>query len=103
MAKQPDEKPKLVQLDSYRSLDRCPPDLITSLEEILKMAKDGKLMELVLSYNYMDGELFEKTGMCPGAHGFFRADGRLDSLHSTAQILAHEAMMRVMEDDDEQG
>jgi len=85
-----EKKPNLnvVPLESYRTIDRCPPDMISHLEEALKAAKEGRLAELILSYQLIqDGSEFTM-----GGHGFFHCEGRLDSIHSTCHVLTHYAL-----------
>ena len=84
----------VVDLSVYREAEVVPPDLIKYLEDVLKAAKDGKLVHAILDFNYDTGDEFYPGGMM-----MWRKDGRLDCLHSACHVLADSALQNLIGDE----
>lgn len=81
-----------------------PQELIDTLEDTLKRAKEGSLRECILSIAYDAGEdapVYEDgTRLLVGGHLFWREDGRLDAIHSHLGVLTYQALKELVDDDE---
>jgi hypothetical protein len=89
------------KLVEFRTAVDPPDGLIDILKHALRCAEDGTLRECILSFAFDDDDapLYEDgTKLLSELSGMWRADGRLDAIHSKLRMMEHVALMELIEE-----
>lgn len=87
-----DKGPTLVDLGTYRDRTEIPSEELASvLEHAAKMAREGKLEEVILSYHFANGTEYQE-----GGNMMWRRDGHLPTIHSSCHVLAAQALDQLL-------